>query len=158
MSAPTTLHISLPGPEDTSNLGARLASHLRPGDCVLLSGGLGAGKTHFARALIQKRLADNNLFEEVPSPTYTLVQMYDDSTCEIWHADLYRLSGPDELIELGLEEALETAITLIEWPDRLGDLQPATALHLTFEMDGESRQLTAHWKDSRLSLLEPSNG
>ena len=158
MSAPSTLHIPLPGPEDTSNLGARLASHLRPGDCVLLSGGLGAGKTHFARALIQKRLADNNLFEEVPSPTYTLVQMYDDSTCEIWHADLYRLSGPDELIELGLEEALETAITLIEWPDRLGDLQPATALHLTFEMDGDSRQLTAHWKDSRLSLLEPSNG
>ena len=135
MSAPTTLQIPLPGPDETANLGARIAGHLRAGDCVLLSGGLGTGKTHFARALIQKRLGDNGLFEDVPSPTYTLVQIYDDTVCEIWHADLYRLSGPDELIELGLDEAFEAGITLIEWPDRLGDLKPKNTLNLLFEMD-----------------------
>ena len=153
MSASDTLQITLPGPDDTSAVAARLAPHLRPGDCLLLTGSLGAGKTHFSRALIQKRLSDSNIWEDVPSPTYTLVQTYDDGKCELWHADLYRLSDPAEIIELGLEEAFDTAITLIEWPDRLGDLAPRNALRLTLTVTDQSRTLQAIWDDPRLSLL-----
>ena len=91
---------------------------LRAGDCVLLEGPIGAGKTHFCRALIRARLGRE---EDVPSPTFTLVQTY-DADVEIWHADLYRLSHPDEALELGLEDAFASAICLVEWPERLGEL------------------------------------
>ncbi len=157
MPTPASVQIALQGPDDTAAVATRLAPHLRAGDCILLSGSLGAGKTHFARALIQFRLAAHNLAEDVPSPTYTLVQTYDDTLCEIWHADLYRLTDPSELIELGLDDAFTTAITLIEWPDRLGSYLPDNALHITLEMDGDGRKLTATWKDSRLELLGVAN-
>jgi len=143
----------LPGPDDTAAVATRLAPHLRAGDSVLLTGTLGAGKTHFARALIQKRLSESGLWEDIPSPTYTLVQTYDDKKCEIWHADLYRLTDPNEIIELGLDEAFETAITLIEWPDRLAELAPKSALTITLSIKGESRALCATWSDARLSVL-----
>lgn len=132
-------------------LARALAPELRPGDAVLLEGPLGGGKTHFARAIIQTRLAAAGLFEEVPSPTYTLVQIYDDGIAEIWHSDLYRLSGPDDVIELGLDEALETAICLVEWPDRLGDMTPESALTLRFDMsrNGDARDLRATWNAQR---------
>ena len=157
MPALKSVQIPLPGPDDTSAVASRLAPHLRAGDCLLLTGSLGAGKTHFARALIQKRLSDSNRWEDVPSPTYTLVQTYDDGQSEIWHADLYRLSDPNEIIELGLDEAFETAITVIEWPDRLGDLAPSNALRLTLSVTGESRALTVEWSDPRISLLAGTN-
>lgn len=153
MPPPNSLHITLPGPDDTSAVASRIAPHLRPGDCLLLTGSLGAGKTHFARALIQKRLSDSGAWEDVPSPTYTLVQTYDDGNCEIWHADLYRLTDPNEVVELGLVEAFETSITVIEWPDRLGDLAPKDALQITLTIEDESRALYAAWDDPRLSLL-----
>ncbi len=123
-----------------------MARVLGPGDVLLLGGGVGAGKTHFARALIQSRLS---LPEDVPSPTYTLVQSYAGPTCEIWHADLYRLGDPAEVIELGLAEAFETAICLVEWPGRLGDLAPATALRLDFAPGraDDTRVLTLSWSD-----------
>jgi len=123
--------LTLPHLEDTEAFAARLAPILRPGDTLLLSGPIGAGKTAFARALI--RASMENPAEEVPSPTFTLVQTYTapDGT-ELWHADLYRLTGPDEATELGLESAFDTAICLVEWPDRLADLAPAEALCLTF--------------------------
>lgn len=132
-------------------LGRALATELRPGDAVLLEGPLGGGKTHFARAVIQTRLAVAGLFEEVPSPTYTLVQVYDDGIAEIWHSDLYRLSGPDDVVELGLDDALETAICLVEWPDRLGDMAPESALTLRFDMsrEGDARDLRATWSAPR---------
>src|SRR6056297_2376404 len=114
-------HLTLATPESTDRLAALLAPLLVAGDVVLLSGPIGAGKTHFARALIQTRLAAQGRMEDIPSPTFTLVQTYDDEEVEIWHADLYRLTSADDVIELGLDEAFETAITLIEWPDRLGD-------------------------------------
>lgn len=82
--------------------------------------------------------------EDVPSPTFTLVQTYETSVAEVWHTDLYRLTHVDELTELGLEDALDTAITLIEWPDRMGDLRPPRHLGLNFTMpdiDSDTRLL-----------------
>jgi tRNA threonylcarbamoyladenosine biosynthesis protein TsaE len=110
---------------------------LRAGDCLLLEGQIGAGKSHFARAFIQARLGRA---EDVPSPTFTLVQSY-QADVEIWHADLYRLSHPDEVLELGLDEAFDSAICLIEWPDRLGSLLPKGAMRLRFTLEGEGRQV-----------------
>ena len=132
--APNILTLDLPDAEATARLGRQLAPLLRPGDVLLLEGPIGAGKTHFARALIQARLGHA---EDVPSPTFTLVQTYEakpDIWPDIWHADLYRLTHPDEVVELGLQEAFETAICLVEWPDRLGDLTPETALRLQFAL------------------------
>lgn len=113
----------------TAALAGQIAPRLRAGDTLLLEGEIGAGKSAFARALIRKRLGR---MEDVPSPTFTLVQTYEDSDADIWHCDLYRLTHPDEALELGLEDAFQTAICLIEWPDRLGDAQPETALRLAF--------------------------
>lgn len=128
--------IFLASEEDTARLGAWLALHLQPGDCVLLEGPIGAGKSHLARAFIRARLGR---MEDVPSPTFTLVQTY-QADVEIWHADLYRLSHPDEVLELGLDEAFNSAICLIEWPDRLGRFAPADALRLTLAAEGEGRR------------------
>ena len=122
--------ILLASPDATCALAHALAPRLRPGDTLLLSGGVGAGKTHFARCLIQALLLSP---EDVPSPTYTLVQTYQGQGAEIWHADLYRLGDAMDLIELGLTEAFAEAICLIEWPDRLGDMSPPGALWLEFE-------------------------
>ncbi|MBZ4689597.1 MAG: ATPase, YjeE family [Cereibacter sp.] len=131
------LSLSLASEEETARLGAVLATLLRPGDTVLLEGPIGAGKTHLARALIQTRLGHA---EDVPSPTFTLVQTYETPEAEIWHADLYRLTHPDEALELGLEAAFDTAICLVEWPDRLGAQLPPDALRLTLHAEGEGRQ------------------
>lgn len=133
-------------PDHSCALARRLGACLRPGDVLLLSGDIGAGKTHFARCLIQSLLLYP---EDVPSPTYTLVQTYPGKTGEIWHADLYRLSHPDDVFELGLTDAFDRAISLIEWPDRLGDLAPKTALHLTFTPGDapEDRMISFSWED-----------
>jgi tRNA threonylcarbamoyl adenosine modification protein YjeE len=116
--------------QETNALAARLASRLGAGALVALTGDLGAGKSTLARAFIRARLEDDEA--EVPSPTFTLVQTYDapDGT-EIWHADLYRLSDPEEVYELGLDEAREDAICLIEWPDRMPENWWRDALELT---------------------------
>ncbi|ROU03182.1 tRNA (adenosine(37)-N6)-threonylcarbamoyltransferase complex ATPase subunit type 1 TsaE [Histidinibacterium lentulum] len=149
----------LPGPltlsrlDDTEALAARLAPILGPGDTLLLSGPIGAGKTAFARALIRARM--ENPSEEVPSPTFTLVQTYGDPRgTELWHADLYRLTGPDEAVELGLETAFDTAICLVEWPDRLGDLAPPEALGLTFAAGETAHLLTLAGPDPWPARLE----
>jgi len=128
MPASISLRLELDSPDATTAIATALAPLLGAGDVVLLSGQVGAGKTHFARALIQARLRAVGLDEDVPSPTYTLVQTYDDGICEIWHADLYRLTDPVEIYELGLADAFCDSICLIEWPERLGDLQPAAPL------------------------------
>jgi len=124
-------------PEETCALARRLGAALVPGDVLLLSGDIGAGKTHFARCLIQSLLT---MPEDVPSPTFTLVQTYDTRAGELWHADLYRLSDPDQCAELGLTDAFETAICLVEWPDRLADLAPAEALTLEFSAGPEDTE------------------
>ena len=142
----TTQHLKVhsTSPEHTRKIATSLAPCLGPGDTLLLEGPSGAGKSHFARATILSLLAEP---EEIPSPTYTLVQTYDTAETQIWHADLYRLTSTTEVEELGLMEAFETAICLVEWPDRLGNLRPRTALDLTFAHGaGENeRQLTCTW-------------
>lgn len=132
MSGDTPIAIDLASPEETAALARRVAPHLVPGDTLLLAGEIGAGKTHFARALIKARLAAAGRDEDVPSPTFTLVQTYDDGKAEIWHADLYRLTHPDEIVEMGLDEAFGAAICLVEWPDRLGSMAPGGAMTLDF--------------------------
>jgi tRNA threonylcarbamoyladenosine biosynthesis protein TsaE len=142
---PVPITLTLQSPEETAALAVRFAKLIQPGDVLLLSGGIGAGKTHFARALIQS-LQDN--FEDVPSPTFTLVQIYETRAGTLWHTDLYRLSHPDEVVELGLTDVFETAVCLIEWPDRLGTLAPENALTLAFDLADEegTRYITLSWK------------
>jgi tRNA threonylcarbamoyladenosine biosynthesis protein TsaE len=130
--------VFLPDPDATDRLARAMAPWLEAADVLLLEGPIGAGKSHFARALIRALTRPD---EEVPSPTFTLVQTYDAPSFEIWHADLYRLTHPDEAIELGLLEAFDTALCLIEWPDRLGPDLPARALSLCFAPEGEGRRV-----------------
>ncbi len=150
---------------ETSGFAKALAPILGPGDVLLLNGPIGAGKTHFARALIRARLAAAGAPPEgIPSPTFTLVQSYVAGKLQIWHADLYRLTGSDEVAELGLEEAFETALCLVEWPDRLGPLAPATALTLDFAYGAtaDARMLTLSgspdWAARLMPLLDRSHG
>ena len=125
----TARQISLADEAATNRFAAAMAALLRPGDTILLQGPIGAGKSAFARGVIRARL---NRMEDVPSPTFTLVQTYDAPDGDIWHCDLYRLTDASEVLELGLDEAFQTAICLIEWPDRLGHDTPLDALTLTF--------------------------
>lgn len=131
------LTLFLPDDAATTRLGGLLANLVVAGDTVLLSGPVGAGKTHLARALIQARLGRT---EDVPSPSFTLAQIYAADGVDIWHADLYRLSHPDEVLELGLEDAFGTAICLVEWPDRLGKGAPANALTIALSADSDGRR------------------
>ncbi len=119
--------------QETAKIAADLAVTLKNGDIICLHGTLGMGKSLFARALIRTMCEDEHL--EVPSPTFTLVQIYDAPALPIWHFDLYRLKEPDEIYELGWEEAQEEGVMLIEWPERLGNLKPAKTLDITFSAD-----------------------
>lgn len=139
---------TLATPDATADLAQSIGSTLGAGDVILLEGSIGAGKTHFARALIQGILA---VPEDVPSPTFTLVQVYDTVQGELWHADLYRLTSTFELEELGLSQAFCDSICLIEWPDRLASDAPDSALWLSFSdgRDDQARLCTATWSDPR---------
>ncbi len=134
MSVLHELHLS--DEQSTTRLAQRLAPLLVVGDTVLLDGPIGAGKTHFCRSLIQTRLGQA---EDVPSPTFTLVQTY-QADVAIWHADLYRLTHPDEAQELGLEDAYVTAICLVEWPDRLGQHLPSDPIRISLSAEGAGRR------------------
>ncbi|HET9903691.1 MAG TPA: tRNA (adenosine(37)-N6)-threonylcarbamoyltransferase complex ATPase subunit type 1 TsaE [Xanthobacteraceae bacterium] len=127
----------------TLKLAAEIAPLLQPGDVVALWGGLGAGKTTFARALIRARAGDPRL--DVPSPTFTLVQSYELASGTVVHADLFRLRHPEDLRELGWPELAEDAVLLLEWPERAGPLLPAgrldIALALAPELGPEHRRL-----------------
>jgi tRNA threonylcarbamoyladenosine biosynthesis protein TsaE len=144
MGDSTQIDLLLPDPAATERLAAIIAGQARPGDAILLSGDLGAGKTHFARAFINALTA---AIEEVPSPTFTLVQTYDAlaqaAPVKIWHFDLYRLKSPEETLELGIDEVFAEGIALIEWPDRLGYFKPREHLELRLVIAGEgARQAT----------------
>lgn len=121
------LSLTLPDPAATDALGRRLAALLRPGDVVALEGPLGSGKTALARAAI-RALTDPS--EEVPSPTFTLVQIYESEAGPLYHFDLYRLEAPDQAVELGIDDAFADGISLVEWPDRLGAYLPRRHLRI----------------------------
>jgi tRNA threonylcarbamoyladenosine biosynthesis protein TsaE len=135
---PDSIH--LPDEAATQALAQRLAARARPGDVLLLSGPLGAGKTAFARAFIRALAQDPAL--EIPSPTFTLLQTYETPAGTIAHYDLWRLAGLEPLAELGWDEGLEQNIVLVEWPDRLGSLTPPGALHITISLLPEGREIT----------------
>jgi tRNA threonylcarbamoyladenosine biosynthesis protein TsaE len=118
-------------------LGEAVARILRPGDAVCLWGELGTGKSTLARALIR---ALTTAEEEVPSPTFTLVQTYEAIAFPIAHFDLYRLADAEEAFELGIDEALDEGAVVIEWPERLSGRLPQNRLDIEIEMDGEARR------------------
>ena len=120
--------VELPDETATIALADRISRLAQLGDIIALKGDLGTGKTAFARAFIRSH---GNPEEEVPSPTFTLVQVY-DLHLPIWHFDLYRLRSPEEAWELGIEEAFSEGISLIEWPEQLGPLLPRDRLEITF--------------------------
>lgn len=127
----------------TLALGAHLAPFLEKGDCVILSGALGAGKTCLARGLIQSLAGEK---ENVPSPTFTLVQTY-ETTPPIWHIDLYRIDSTDEITELGILDAFQDAALLIEWADKIVALLPDDRLEIHLDApDGDFSQRQATFK------------
>ena len=136
--SPSIVHLALPDLAATRRLGAALARRLSIGDVVALHGDLGAGKTELARAIIRTAAGESAL--TVPSPTFTLAETYDTASGPIWHFDLYRLDSPEQVWELGLEEALAGGISLIEWPERIAALLPGKRLDVTLTVDrGEAR-------------------
>lgn len=124
--------VALENEEATQRFAAEIANALEPGDMVTLSGDLGAGKTAFARAVIRHLAGDPHM--AVPSPTFTLMQVYELPRFTLAHADLYRLSGPDELSELGLDEIAATGVVLMEWPDRADGRLPADRIDIAFTL------------------------
>ncbi len=114
---------------DTIKAAAEFALTLKPRDIVLLNGDLGMGKSVFAREVIRTLTGHPDL--DVPSPTFTLAQTYETKASDIWHFDLYRLKDPEELYEIGWEDALSSGILLVEWPDRLDYLTPKHAITVT---------------------------
>jgi tRNA threonylcarbamoyladenosine biosynthesis protein TsaE len=147
----TELVFSLPDQTATVRLAAAVGRILRPGDLLALRGDLGAGKTTFARALIQQL---NPAESEVPSPTFTLVQSYKVPQGALTHYDLYRLAAPEEVYALDWDEARQ-GIVLLEWPERLGTLLPAIRFELTLEHTNNenSRRATLTGPAERLKQL-----
>jgi tRNA threonylcarbamoyladenosine biosynthesis protein TsaE len=132
----------------TERLARAIAPHLGAGDMLGLTGGLGAGKSVFARALIAARLAELGRREDIPSPSFTLVQTYDLGPVELWHADLYRLGSPGEIAELALDDAFRDAICVVEWAEKLGPARPARRLDLALAF-------VADREDARRATLIP---
>jgi tRNA threonylcarbamoyladenosine biosynthesis protein TsaE len=153
------IDITLPDEQATQKLGARLWPLLRAGDCILLSGALGMGKTCFARGLIQAALGtDQSTGQDIPSPSFALLQYY-DSTPPIWHFDFYRLKNPQEIWELGFEDALDN-ICLIEWPEKAAALMPKQALEIKFarSKQKQTQKTTALEAEPRLAqIFAPAN-
>lgn len=130
---------------ELESMAAEFVSTLKKGDVVFMMGDLGAGKTTFVRSAIQSLLGNN---EPVPSPTFTLVQTY-DSQPPIWHYDLYRINDPEEVLELGMDEAISQGITFIEWPQQMGNVY--TPKHYTVKLDA-----AIDTDQRRISVILPS--
>ncbi len=146
-----TVALNLSGVAATEALAGRVAALARRGDMIGLRGDLGSGKTVFARAFIRARAAHAGAPppNEVPSPAFTLVQVYEMPEAPVWHIDLYRLEKPEEAWELGIEEAFSDGIALLEWPERLGRLAPAERLEVALDFvpgkpDARCARLVGH--------------
>ncbi|WP_246660394.1 tRNA (adenosine(37)-N6)-threonylcarbamoyltransferase complex ATPase subunit type 1 TsaE [Nitratireductor sp. XY-223] len=145
------IEITLSDERATERLGQDLALAIRPGDCLALRGDLGAGKSTLARALIRCVAGDPEL--EVPSPTFTLVQSY-DLRVSIAHFDLYRIADADELVELGLDEALEAGAVLVEWPENAAGALPPDAVRVEIaEVAGNARRIRIDGPDPALERI-----
>lgn len=156
MSATSEVRRQLETPEEVLDFAAELAGLCCLGDCILLYGDVGAGKTTFARGFIQK-IAE--VAEEIVSPTFTLVQIYPiKNGGAVWHCDLYRLKNPEELLELGLEGAFDNGIVLVEWPEIAISQLPENSLSVWLRENGDGRSAvvsgaTDKWQE-RLMRLE----
>lgn len=151
------IEINLATEEETKKIGKQLAHLARKGDVFALYGTLGMGKSVLARAFVQELCGQG----EVPSPTFTLLQTYEAPEFEIYHFDLYRLKSAEEIFEIGVEEALYSGVSLIEWPDKMAGYLPRDIFRLEITPQGEGRKLTIETrskeKHSRLSALELKN-
>ncbi|MBR6355566.1 MAG: tRNA (adenosine(37)-N6)-threonylcarbamoyltransferase complex ATPase subunit type 1 TsaE [Alphaproteobacteria bacterium] len=137
--------------KDTAYIAEQFADIAKSGDIFALNGTLGAGKSVFARAFIQKLTP----VKEAPSPTFTLVQMYPTPKFDIYHYDLYRLKSPAELFELNVDEAFYAGVCLIEWPEKMGPLTPRNIWQVDFEVNGNERTITVSVDDEeKLQRLE----
>jgi len=151
--------VDLPDEAATAALAARISALAEVGDVIALKGDLGCGKTSFARAFIRARGGA----EEVPSPTFTLVQIYEVGSVAIWHFDLYRIRSPEEAWELGIEEAFADAISLIEWPERAAAVLPARRLDITLRQgptqDSRRAELVGYgdWEARLAALATPGD-
>ena len=147
--------VQFDSPEQTAIYAAKLAKNVAPEDIILLNGDVGTGKSYFCRALIQSVLQYE---EDIPSPTFTLVQQYDTDIGELWHTDLYRLGDPSEVIELGLLDAIESAIILIEWPNQIIDFLPNSTLNINIRASGhETRVFHLSWTDKKWDKKLPGH-
>ena len=139
--------VELEDEQATALLARWCAGFARPGDFLVLSGELGAGKTAFARAFLREATGDPEL--ETPSPTFTIVQLYEGRECPLAHADFYRLKGPEDLFQIGFGEMTQGAVALVEWGERAAAALPAERLDITLEFDPE------HGPDTRLAFFRP---
>lgn len=126
--------------KETQELASKIALSIGGQEIILLNGPLGAGKSVFARHLIKTLL--HNEEEDIPSPTFTLVQQYETVKGTIWHYDLYRLNNPEEVYETGWEDIVGQDITIIEWAEKLEYLKPENAININiFIEDNNTRKI-----------------
>ena len=123
--------------EETKKIAAELAKRVKPGDVIALYGTLGVGKTAFCRGFVQSLLPET----EVPSPTFTLLQVYDTPKFPVYHFDMYRLKSPEEAYEIGIEDAFAEGVSLIEWPEKIGKLLPKKHITVTIEQNDKGRMI-----------------
>ena len=143
--------------ENTKEIAASMARFCRQGDVFALNGTLGMGKSVFARAFIQSLCGE----VDVPSPTFTLVQMYDTQDFCIYHYDLYRIKSAEEIFELGIEEAMYDGVCLIEWPERMKGYLPRKTINIEISPNGSGRKIEISFNDDksyqRFSTLKELN-